>query len=582
MDSRNIADEIKAKLPIEEVVSSYVPLKKMGRIFKGLCPFHNEKTPSFTVNPERGIYKCFGCGEGGDMFDFVMKIEGLTFPEALRLLADKANVQLPEYKSNPQEKQGPGKARLFSLNDYAATLWHRILTEHPKAQHAREYLLGRGLTTESINAFRIGYAPYGSTTGTSLTSAGYSREELQAAGEPTKFQDRITFPIADITGKIVGFTGRLLEHKDDTKDTNRGPKYWNTPETTLFVKSRTLYALHLAKHAMQEQGVAILAEGQMDVVMLHQAGFTHTVASSGTALTPDQLNLIRRFVPAIAFAYDGDKAGKEATKRGLELALAADLTPYVIAIPNGKDPAECLQNDPEAWQVAYDNRVVYMEWLIRQLIPDGIGNLTAEAKKQAAKEVVGWLARILDPTEQAEWFRKSAAYLQTNEENLRELYRRLHPHKPTSQAQSQPTQRVAAPAQNSLDIVFALLFTFPEAYPAVTSELGDITLLAVSEPFQLLKPLLVPKEPLDAKVTQLSDTERTELNLASETTLKGYENEDSSPTWAVAEISQIMRRYREHAREDAKSRIASAIQEAQTLGDTERIKQLFQELQKLV
>jgi DNA primase len=580
---RNITEEIKAKLPVEEVVGSYVPLKKMGRIFKGLCPFHNEKTPSFTVNPDRGIYKCFGCGEGGDIFDFVIKVEGVTFPEALRLLADKANVELPEYKSDSKEPQGPGKSRLFSLNEYVTTFWHRILAEHPKAEHAREYLFGRGLLLESISEFRIGYAPYGSATGEALSKAGYTRAELQAAGEPTKFQDRIVFPIADLTGRVVGFTGRLLEHKDDLKNVSRGPKYWNSPETPLFVKSRTLFALHLAKHAMQEHGIAILAEGQMDVVMLHQAGFKHTVASSGTALTPDQLALIRRFVPAIAFAYDGDKAGKEATKRGLELALAADLTPYVIPIPHGKDPADCIQKDPASWQVAYDNRLVYMEWILKELLPNGVGELKTEERRLVAKDIAGWLARIQDPTEQAEWFRKAAAHLQTNEDNLRELYQRLYPHKPAAKSQEEAPKPVMQHQNNLYDIILALLFSFPEIHAAASSHIAGVSTAPVSEAFRSLQPLLQGEGTFEQRLNKhLNDQDRTQLNLASEATLQGYEGGDFNATWALSEILLIMRRIREQSHEQEKARIAAAIQQAQALGDTEKIKSLFAELQKLL
>ena len=580
---RNIAEEIKAKLPVEEIVGSYVPLKKAGRIFKGLCPFHNEKSPSFTVSPDRGIYKCFGCGEGGDIFEFIMKMEGVTFPEAMRLLADKANVILPEFKSDPKEQHGPGKTRLFSLNDYAATLWHRILTEHPKAAHAREYLQGRGLTKESITQFRIGYAPYGPTSGTALSQAGYTREELQTAGEPTKFQDRIIFPISDITGRVVGFTGRLLEHADDPATSNRGPKYWNTPETPLFVKSRTLYALHMAKHAMQDQGIAILAEGQMDVVMLHQAGYIHTVASSGTALTPDQLALIRRFVPAIAFAYDGDKAGKEATKRGLELALAADLTPYVIPIPSGKDPADCIQKDPEAWKKAYDNRLVYMDWLIKQLLPDGVGAMKTEDRKQIAKDLVIWLAKIQDPTEQADWFRKIAAHLQTNEDNLRQIYQRVFPGKSVAHAQQEPAKVHPKETNNLADIVLSLLFTFPEVYPPAATALKDLLNSPVSDAFKKIQPLLEGDDTFEQRLAkQLSDNDRTALNIACEGTLKGYEDTELTAAWALSEILLILRRLREQRHEQEKSRIAEAISQAQALGDSERIKSLFAELQKIL
>ncbi|CAN5125051.1 hypothetical protein BH11PAT4_BH11PAT4_0750 [soil metagenome] len=584
MDNRAIPDEIKAKLPIEELVASYLPLKKMGRLYKGLCPFHSEKTPSFTVNPERSIYKCFGCGEGGDIFSFVMKLEGLTFPEAVRLLGDKVGVAVPEFKGSG-EPAGPNKRTLFGVNETAAKFWHKILTEHPKALHAREYLESRGLHASTIEAFQIGYAPLGQVTRQALEKTGYKRDEIQAVGDPTKFQDRITFPIADITGKIVGFTGRLLEHKDDTRSPeSRGPKYWNTPETALFIKSRTLYALHLAKHAMQERELVILAEGQMDVAMLHQAGYQHTVASSGTALTTEQLAIIRRFVPTIVFAYDGDKAGKAATMRGLALALETDLVPYVISIPNGKDPADCIQKDPNTWAASYEDRKFYMDWIISELVPEGVANMQAEERRAVARQLIDWLAKIPDPSEQATWFQKAAVHLQTEEQNLRELYRRLHP-AANQVPQKAPVKQPAKPdhIQNLTETAAAILLSFPEVATHLTGQLDILT----SNPGEssVLKTFaaLHAKGPdLALSLNTLDDAEQISLNLELEQVLQAYESVELSDTWALTELTILLRRIREQGREQAKNRIAEAIKQAQVLGEPEKIRELFQELQKLV
>jgi DNA primase len=581
MEDRQIPDEIKSKLPIEELVASYLPLKKAGRIYKGLCPFHGEKTPSFTVNPERGIYKCFGCGEGGDIFSFVMKLEGVTFPEAIRMLGDRVGVIVPEYKGSKPETS-PSKRQLFELNETAAKLWHSILVNHQAGKQAREYLTKRGLRPETIKAFQIGYAPLGSVSREALSKRGFSKEDMQAAGEPAKFQDRITFPIADITGKIVGFTGRLLEHPDDTRSPeSRGPKYWNTPETPLFVKSRALYALHLAKHAMQEKGLTILAEGQMDVAMLHQAGYQHTVASSGTALTPEQLAIIRRFVDTIAFAYDGDKAGKAATMRGLSLALEAELVPYVISIPNGKDPADCIQHDTSLWEKAYEGRKFYMDWIISELVPEGVGSMQAEERRKVGRELVTWLAKIPDPTEQAEWFKKVAVHLQTNEQNVRELYSRLYPNSPRQKQVPQAKQKVEN--ASLIETAAAIILTFPEVSVHLTGQWehlsqhsGDSLVL------QTLASLQKSERELAVALTTLNQAEKTELNLELERVLQPYESVELSETWALTELTIILRRIREESREREKSRIATSIAEAQTLGDTKKIQELFQELQKLV
>ncbi len=598
VDRTKLPEEIKARLTIEEVIGSYVPLKKMGRVYKGLCPFHTEKTPSFTVNPERGIFKCFGCGEGGDMFDFIQKLEGLNFPESVELLARRAGLEVPEWKPGTggiPKQEGPSKVRLFSLNSDIADFWHAILTKHPKAESAREYLRGRGLTDQSITDFKIGYAPYGSATREQLSKQQFSQQEVLAAGDPTKFQDRITFPISDITGKVVAFTGRLLEHSTDSSDPNksrqhtasasagRGPKYWNTPETPLFVKSRTVYALHLAKHAIQDAGLAILAEGQMDVVMLHQAGYRNAVASSGTALTPEQLRLISRFTQAIAFAYDADKAGQEATRRGLELAVAAELTPYVIAIPNGKDPADCIQNDPKIWEQALQHKLYYMDWLIRRSLPEGISSLSPENKRMAARELVTWLDKMNDPTEKAEWYRKVAAHLQTEEENLHELSRRLQ--KPGSSLVgstkvdtapdviARPQPRSETSLQSLTETALAIIYSFPEVRAHLGEQLANLP--DGSGPFQASLEKWLERD-------TLTEAEHTALALAAEERLQPYSDQDASSTWALSEASVILHRIREQQREKEKQRIAEAIQRAQTLGQADEVKKLFQELQNLV
>lgn len=590
MNNQDAKEEIKAKLPIEQVVGGYLPLKKAGRIYKGLCPFHGEKTPSFTVSPDRGIYKCFGCGEGGDIFDFVMKLEGLTFPESLRTLGERAGVHIEEYQSNKQESGGSTKSRLFSLNTYIAKVWYTILTQHPKAKDARDYLKLRGLTDETIKEFQIGYAPFGTVSGEALKKAKYTREEIQQAGDPTKFQDRITFPIADLMGKIVGFTGRLLELKNDPRATaSRGPKYWNTPETPLFIKSRTVYALHLAKHAIQKEELAILAEGQMDVIMLHQSGYQHAVASSGTALTVDQLKMIRRFTPTIAFAYDQDKAGVDATKRGIELALEADLVSQVIVMPNGKDPAECLLKQPDEWKKAYEGRLSYRDWLIDELyLKNEPKPLTPERKKYLAKELVGWIAKVPDITEQADWFRRLSAKLETSEDNLRELFRRLHPAQKVSTSSETLQSRPAAPTAlgNLAETAVAILLTYPEAFPAISHQLASLRLATPTPALQRILPLLeqAPESvPLEGYLNQhFTDDERKEFAIMSEELLQPYEGADVSPSWAATELTLILQRLRSEAREHEKTRLAQAIKDAQELGNLPRLKELFAELQKLV
>lgn len=588
-------EEIKDRLPIEQVIGGYLPLKKAGRIFKGLCPFHQEKTPSFTVSPERGIFKCFGCGEGGDIFDFVIKIEGLTFPETIRLLAEKSGVTLKEWKPTPSQAASEpivSRDRLFQLNTYAAKLWHTLLLRHEKAESARGYLKSRAVDEESITKFQIGYAPPSHATVTSLKQKGFTLQEMAQAGDPSKFQDRIVFPIGDITGRIIAFTGRLLEHHDDPKsETSRGPKYWNSPETPLFIKSKAVYALHLAKQSIQTQDLAVLAEGQMDVVMLHQAGCQNAVASSGTALTIEQIRLIGRFSQNIAFAYDSDMAGIQATKRGIELVLAAEYNPYIINIPGGKDPAEAIAKNPTSWKEAYANKQPFMTWLINQTIPKDT-TLTPIQKKEAAKEIVPWLAKIHDPLERADWVRLTAAHLQTSEGNLRQVLARQNP------LTARPTEKKIEKAINGLSPLLriseqgaALLLSFPDILPGVKNYLANFRLVGTTSFLDIVLPILekigtekmeTAKDIQQILSKQLGSQKAKETLLYVEELMRSYQEIELDSIRVLEEVSLILQRLRTEAKEEVKARLARQIQQAQILGDQVKLKELFSELKNLI
>jgi DNA primase len=590
-------EEIKARLPIEQLVGRYIVLKRAGRVYKALCPFHGERTPSFTVNPDRGIYKCFGCGEGGDIFDFTMKMEGLTFPETIRLLAEQTGVELPEqHARDAAQEKGPRKERLYAVNAYVAKLWHTILTQHPKAEMARSYLTGRGLSPESITAFSIGYAPLGEATRSSLQKTGFDMAEWQAAGDPTKFMDRITFPITDITGRVIAFTGRLLQTPDDPKNAaSRAPKYWNTPETVLFSKSRTVFALHIAKLRIQSEDVAILAEGQMDVVMLHQHGYTHAVASSGTALTAQQLRLIGRFSTNIAFAYDGDSAGIAATKKGIELCLEEELNPSIIALPSGSDPADCLQKDPEIWNRAYTKRLPFMQWFLDRLITES--ELTPQRKKEIAKEIIPWLAKFRDPIEQSEWIRITAGRLQTDEANIRSALDRLRtPSTPPAAQAPTPSSEAPSPVQKSAgnlppllslaELGASIVLNFPEIYNSVSNlRLQDLHLAGTTSFLDMFFTLVDATASGTLTLQQQVNTQEEQgknLYLHAEERLKPYQEAGLDSARALEELMLILQRLRSESRESAKSTIAKEIQAAQLAGDQEQVKALFGKLKDLL
>lgn len=342
--SDDIVSEVRSRADIVDIVGQYVALKKSGSAYKGLCPFHGEKTPSFSVNPRLQIFHCFGCGKGGDSIRFIMEYENLTFPEALRKLAEHVGVKLPEQKMDAmQAKNHDIKVRLLEINKAAAIFYCNLLRS-PKGKLGLNYLKGRALSDDTLRSWGLGYAGQGKDTlYTYLRDKGYNDEILRESGLFTytergvydKFFNRVIFPIMDSNNRVIGFGGRVMGQGE--------PKYLNSPETRLYEKSRQLYGLCYARRTREK--AFILCEGYMDVIALHQAGFTQAVASLGTALTEEQCTLMKRFVNAVILTYDSDNAGIRAARRARGLLKAADLDARVIDLKPWKDPDEFIRNE---------------------------------------------------------------------------------------------------------------------------------------------------------------------------------------------------------------------------------------------
>ncbi|GAW91901.1 DNA primase [Calderihabitans maritimus] len=371
-------------------------LKKQGKNYTGLCPFHVENTPSFTVNPEKQLFYCFGCGVGGNVFTFLMKIENLSFPEAVERLAERAGISLPRQEFSPAvKKKKEERERLFRINRLAAHFYQTILARHPAGKEARNYLLSRGLTEEIIEHFGLGYAP-DSWDGllSYLRQKNISQEDMVKAGLIVssgkgyydRFRNRIMFPIHDERGRILGFGGRVLD--------GSLPKYLNTPETVLFHKGKVLYGLPLAASAIRRHDQAIVVEGYMDVLAAHQYGFTNTVASLGTALTVEQGKLLRRFTSNVAIGYDADTAGAKATLRGLDVLRDLGFQVKVIALPEGMDPDDLLrQRGTEAMEHLINSALTLMEYKLEQAIAAHDTN-TVTGKVEAVNSILPDLAKI--------------------------------------------------------------------------------------------------------------------------------------------------------------------------------------------
>lgn len=419
-----VAAEVKNKLSVVDVVGESVPLKKAGTTYKGLCPFHGEKTPSFTVTPARDSWKCFGCGEGGDIFSFVMKRDGLTFPEALKVLAAKAGVELDERTS----REDAHKKRLRDVLESAIAFYHAVLTGSKTGEPALDYLRGRGFTDETIAKYQLGYAPGGWDTLTrqlaakrnvrtdELVEVGLAQpRQSSRGGVYDRFRERVIFPIRDMNGAAVGLGGRVLvAAADDASD--HGPKYLNSPATPLFDKSRTLYLIDRAKGPIRKANQAVIVEGYTDALMAHQAGFENVVASLGTALTAGQIAVLTRYGKRVALAYDVDAAGEKAGTFGVNAleriipALAAEGSGVeldevrVVRLPDGKDPDEVVRETPDRWREEVRTAQPIVDYLIDQYAK-GYDLKTPGGKTRFVNAIVPTL-RVIPPV-------MRDAYLQT-------------------------------------------------------------------------------------------------------------------------------------------------------------------------
>lgn len=410
--------EIKNRLEITEVVANYLPLKQSGRNLKAACPFHQEKSASFMVSPERGIYHCFGCNEGGDIFSFVMKMEGLEFREALEKLARQAGVELKARKGESADLTRR-RARIYEATELAARYFQASLVQNP---NALEYVIKRRhLNRETVKAFQIGYAPDSWNALTDfLTKKGFSHEEMLEAGLAGQkegrntvydlFRGRLTFTICDRDGRPIGFTARVL---DDGL-----PKYLNTPQTPLYDKSSAIFGLHLAREAIRSSDEVVLVEGNMDVVASHQAGVLQVVATSGTALTLDQLRTLSKLTKNIKLAFDSDRAGLAATERAIELGQKLGLTLRMVEVEGAKDADELIQQSPEAWSEAIARAKYIIDYLIDRFEHD-FDLTTSIGKRQYADRLAANLRRLGDPVEQDHYVKVLAGKLDIDEDAIK-------------------------------------------------------------------------------------------------------------------------------------------------------------------
>ena len=473
-------DEIKQRLDIIDVLSEYLQLRKSGGNYKANCPFHHEKTPSFMVSPDKQIWHCFGCSKGGDIFAFIQEIEGMEFPEALRVLAKKANVTLSYQDPALTNK----KTKLLDILKISADWLQKQLRENPQAEIARQYLLTRKVSADAQEDFKLGYSLEDwSALNDFLVSRGYQEQEIFDAGMTVKkdkgvgyfdrFRGRLMFPIRDVHGSIVGFTARLLK-----EDPHRpAGKYVNTPQTMVYDKSSVIYGLDRAKQEIKKASATIVVEGNMDVITCHQAGFKNVVASSGTALTEKQVQLLKRYSPNIIMSFDMDVAGQDAAKRGIEIAWQLEMNIKVLTLPQEfKDPDECIKKDPKIFQAAISNSQNIMDYYFASATKEKDAK-KVEDKKLIATALLPLIAKISESIEQTHYLQKLANLINVSEDVLREKIK-----KNIKISKSVQTQNVAS--SNNSEI--------PDRYAQLSERIVALALLHI-EDFKYFADYLEPE-----------------------------------------------------------------------------------------
>ncbi len=480
--------ELLAKNDIESVVSGYVALKRRGRNLVGLCPFHGEKTASFNLYPETSSFYCFGCQAGGDVITFIKRIENLEYMDAVRFLADRSGMRMPEY-TRENDASSRMRLRILEANREAARMFHQALYS-PVGSEALVYLRGRGYTEATIKHFGLGFAPPGwDFLVKGLTAKGFRRDELVAAylarkgkngGEYDVFRNRVIIPIIDIRGNVVGFGGRVL---DDTK-----PKYINTENTLAYVKSRNLFALNFAKNTGRELN---LCEGYMDVIAMHQAGFTNAVAALGTAFPDEQIQLIARYADRINLIFDADGAGKEATRKAIAKLRKTGLDVRVVTIPDGKDPDEFIRkNGPEAFRLVLDKSANAIEY---RLLEIGQKNdiTTANGKMSYMKEAVGVLAGLDSPVERDVYAGRLSSLLNVSKDAILQEVATARRSRERAQERQQLTTMVRQ-EKRELQKVNPQAELYPRAANAEESLLGS--LIVHPDYIKQARKLLPPEE----------------------------------------------------------------------------------------
>lgn len=566
--------QVKERLDIVEIISGYLTVKRAGANMKANCPFHNEKTPSLMISPERQTFKCFGCGEGGDIFTFIEKIEGVDFYNALKILAYKAGVKLANksVKYGNKEYKSDKKTRLYEINDWAKKLYHKILIEHPKAEKARSYLKERGMKDTTISEFEIGYAPDSwDLLLKFLDKKGYKVEEGVAAGALIRnergsiydrFRGRIIFPINNIMGATIAFTSRILINDENSA------KYINSSESLIYTKGKTIYGLDKAKMYIKEFDLAVIVEGNMDVIACHQAGFKNVVATSGTAITVDQLKILNRYGSEIAFSFDSDNAGETAMKRAIILSLQNDISTKIIHLPGPfKDPDEAIKSDPKNWQRAVENAKPSLEYWIDLLIKKS-PDLGVTTKKTIAKEILPVIKIIYSDIEKEYYIKYLSGKLSVSEKTLVATLEKTKVENKKTAEENEKVSKISIEEK-----ILGLLWHDPKLVKYINNKTTCISNKELEGFIKMINDENIIKEKLDPK----------EISILNQYEMQTMEELESSNEEATkSELIFLVSRFRSENIDHLKADFAQRIQTAESEGDKEKVKILLQEFSNLI
>ncbi len=523
---QGIIDQILDKVDIVEVVSEYVPLKKAGRNFKGCCPFHNEKTPSFVVSPDKQIFHCFGCTAGGNVIGFVMKYENLSFPEAIEMMAERAGIEIPKTNDVSDEAYSLVK-KLYEANSIAAEYYQDQLGL-PSAKGALDYLKQRGLSDATIKEFKIGYAPDGwenlqqycknkNISSEILRKAGLSVKSDKGRNDYDRFRNRITFPIFNERGNIVAFGARIM--------TDSQPKYLNSPETTVYSKSSVLYGLNFAKTEIRKAERVLIVEGYLDVIMPYQNEIKNIVATSGTALTTRQVALLKKHTDTAVMIFDADQAGEAASLRGLDILIVNGLTVYIATLPEGEDPDSFVKaHGGEAFKEEIDKAKDLFDYKLDLLLGKSSGS-SIVARAKIVNEMLPTISKVANVVIQSAYLEKLALKLQLNESALREEMGKVKPDYSFKYEEKTQTPSVAGNYRESELYLLGLAVLDKDMHDTMISKLGLEMFLdeTVKKVMMLLKDFYLKEQsPTTGKILSRIEDD----NSAKEAVLQGIAKAD--------------------------------------------------------